>query len=144
MEVLIRQIEIEDAESIASLSGQFSYPSTPEETKDRIIKLRTYPNNCGFVAIQKNKIIGWVHVFLAVHLESSPFFEIGGLVVDENFRGQGVGKLLVEAVKTWCINKGNYKLRVRCNVIRTRTHKFYKKLGFNETKESKIFEINLK
>jgi hypothetical protein len=40
-------------------------------------------------------------------------------------------------------NKGKYKLRVRCNVKRIRAHEFYTKLGFRETKESKIFEMNL-
>ena len=50
MEIFIRQIETKDAEAIARLSSQFGYPSTAEETKDRIIKLSNYPDNCGYVA----------------------------------------------------------------------------------------------
>jgi GNAT superfamily N-acetyltransferase len=140
MEIYIRQIEIEDAEAIARLSGQFGYPSTTEETKDRIIWLSNYPDNCGYVAFYDTKMVAWIHVFLAVHVESEPFFEIGGLVVDENYRGNGIGKQLVDKVILWCKNKGKYRLRVRCNVKRIRAHEFYKKLGFHDTKESKIFE----
>jgi GNAT superfamily N-acetyltransferase len=65
------------------------------------------------------------------------------LVVDGNYRGKGVGRALINKVKEWSANKGIVKLRVRCNVKRTETHKFYKNLGFKETKEQKIFELDI-
>lgn len=143
MDIQIREMKIEDSKSVAKLSDQFGYPSTAEEIKERMLKLKEFPENCGFVAIQNDKIIGWIHVMLSVHIESSPFYEISGLVVDERFRGQGVGKRLIEEVKLWCKGRPIQKLRVRCNVTRIRSLEFYLKLGFNETKVSKIFEMNL-
>ncbi len=143
MNLQIRELSIEDAGSIAKLAGQFGYQSTEEETKERILLLKKFPDNCGFVVVSANEIIGWIHVMLSARIESSPFYEISGLVVDERFRGQGIGKQLVEKVKLWCKGKSINKLRVRCNVTRTRSHEFYLKLGFNETKISKIFDMDL-
>ncbi|HAD98712.1 MAG TPA: GNAT family N-acetyltransferase, partial [Cryomorphaceae bacterium] len=31
--------------------------------------------------------------------------------------------------------------RVRCNVIRRESHRFYEKIGFTENKEQKVFDI---
>jgi GNAT superfamily N-acetyltransferase len=144
MDLQIREMSIEDAGSIAKLSGQFGYQSSEEETKERILLLKRFPDNCCFVAVYDNEIIGWIHVMMAVRIESSPFFEISGFVVDERYRGQGFGKQLVEKVISWCKRKGINKLRVRCNVTRIRSHEFYLKQGFKETKVSKIFEVDLK
>jgi GNAT superfamily N-acetyltransferase len=143
IEVQIREMKLEDAMSVTRLSGQFGYSSSEEEIRERILLLKEFPDNCGFVAIHNNEIIGWIHVMLSVRIESSLFYEISGLVVDEHFRGQGIGKQLVDEVKKWCSDKRIPKLRVRCNVIRTKSHDFYLKLGFNETKVSKIFDMDL-
>jgi len=143
MEIKIREMKIEDAESIAALSGQFGYPSSSSEIRERMLQLKEFPDNCGFVAIFKKEIIGWIHVMLSVRIESSPFYEISGLVVDENIRGKGIGTQLVNEVKKWCYRKEIHKLRVRCNITRIKSHDFYLKLGFHETKTSKIFDLNL-
>ena len=42
-------------------------------------------NHTAFVALTDEKIVGWIHGFRALLLESKPFVEIGGLLVDENF-----------------------------------------------------------
>ncbi|MGD0709565.1 MAG: GNAT family N-acetyltransferase [Bacteroidales bacterium] len=143
MEINIREMRVEDAGSVAKLSGQFGYPSTEEETNKRMLLLKEFPDNRGFVAVHNNEIIGWIHVMLSARIESSPFYEISGLVVDERYRGQGIGAQLVDEVKSWCKGKRINKLRVRCNVTRTRTHEFYLRLGFNETKISKIFDMDI-
>jgi GNAT superfamily N-acetyltransferase len=144
MDLQIREMRIEDAISIARLSGQFGYQSSEEETKERILMLKKFPDNCGFVAIADNEIVGWIHVMLSTRIESQPFYEISGLVVDESYRGQGIGKKLVGEVKSWCNGKDIRKLRVRCNITRIRSYEFYVKSGFDETKVSKIFEMDLK
>ncbi len=47
-------------------------------------------DNCAFVAIIEGKIIGWIHAFKALRIETKPFIEIGGLVVDEIYREKKV------------------------------------------------------
>lgn len=89
-------------------------------------------------------MVGWVHGFYSLRVESDPFIEIGGLVVDENHRQKGIGVQLVEKVNTWASTKGCNKLRVRCNTIRLESHEFYNLIGFTLNKEQKVFDRGVK
>jgi len=64
-------------------------------------------------------------------------------VIDENYRKQGIGKLLVNKAREWTKEKHIDKLRVRCNRNRTEAHQFYHALGFTELKEQKVFEATI-
>jgi GNAT superfamily N-acetyltransferase len=64
--------------------------------------------------------------------------QICGLVVNENERGQGIGRKLVKYVEALFNNNG--KIRVRCNIKRELVHKFYSNLEYTLSKEQKIFE----
>jgi len=99
MEILIRKISIEDAESIAILSAQLGYDISLPETIFNIKEVMGSMDNCAFVAITEGRVIGWIHAFKSIRLETKPFIEIGGLVVHENYRGKGVGRVLVDMVK---------------------------------------------
>ncbi|MES2691672.1 MAG: GNAT family N-acetyltransferase [Bacteroidota bacterium] len=76
-------------------------------------------------------------------VESDSFVEIGGLVVHEDYRIRGVGKMLVKEVIAWSHSKKSTKIRVRCNTIRKEPHVFYNSIGFIETKEQKIVDMKL-
>ena len=143
MLLYFRNLKIEDSEAITSLSKQLGYPGTRLETETRINALLIHPDHCAFVAVMEQTIIGWIHGFYTIRLQSEPFLEIGGLVVDENYRNQQVGRKLVEQVKEWGIKKGVSKLRVRCQTKRTETHRFYQKIGFTQTKEQKVFDLDM-
>jgi len=98
-----------------------------------------HPDNVVFVACISKKVVGWIHVCINFRIESDSYAEIGGLVVDENYRGKGIGKLLVEEAERWAQEKKFTKLRVRSNVIRKNTHRFYLHFGYKEEKEQKVF-----
>jgi GNAT superfamily N-acetyltransferase len=143
MEIFIRQIIIDDATAITRLSHQLGYTITVSETSQNISAILENKDHDAFVAVHENQPIGWIGVFYAIQLESPPWCEIRGLVVDEQHRGKGIGKMLIEKAKHWGKEKGNNKLRLRCNVKRKETHLFYQHLGFNEMKEQKVFEIKI-
>lgn len=143
MEILIRDIAEQDAEAINALSTQLGYTMSIEQTVSNIRSvLRTKGHNA-FVAILENKIRGWIGVAEALQIESAPFCEIRGLIVDEKLRGRGIGKLLIEKVKQWSKETGNKTLRLRCNMTRKEAHLFYQHLGFKEIKEQKVFEMKI-
>lgn len=139
----IRKIAVEDAESIAVLSEQLGYPLPVAEIIERIKEISSKEDHIAFVASENEKIVGWIHAFKAVLLESRPFIEIGGLVVDENFRGKGIGKRLVQSVQQWSVEKNINEIRVRSHVKRKEAHRFYTTIGFTEIKEQKVFEMIL-
>ncbi|PKV51647.1 ribosomal-protein-alanine N-acetyltransferase [Aquimarina sp. MAR_2010_214] len=143
MEVSIRHARIEDAEPISLLSDQLGYKSNNNRTLNRLVEILKNKDNCVFVAVDNDKIIGWIHGFYTLRVESDPFVEIGGLVVDKNYRKNGIGKLLVEYIINWCTSKKYRLIRVRCNTIRIESHKFYKNIGFIEKKQQKIFDKQL-
>jgi GNAT superfamily N-acetyltransferase len=143
MKLLLREAITADAEDIARLSNQLGYPIPADATLLNLKTISENKNELVSVAVHEEKIVGWIHVFQTLRLESGPFCEIGGLVVDDQYRRMGIGKMLVEHIKPWCINKGTPALRVRSNVKRKEAHEFYFQLGFGENKQQKVFEIDL-
>ena len=143
MDIRVRKIRKKDAEAISLLSDQLGYVLSFVETVLQIKKLVDSGDNCVLVALHDEKIVGWIYAFKALRLETKTFIEIGGLVIDENYRGKGIGKILVSKIKEWCIEQKISSLRVRCNTKRKEAHQFYFKNGFSETKEQKVFELKI-
>jgi len=141
MKITIREAIDEDASSIASLSDQLGYTISVEATLQNLQIVNQSPNEMIRVAVHEQKVVGWIHVFLAVRLESASFCEIGGLVVDQQHRRLGIAKQLIDHIKPWCKKKGANILRVRSNIKRTEAHQFYIQNGFSELKQQKVFEM---
>ena len=133
----------EDAAAVAALSGQLGYPLSSEQILQNINAVHRSKDHDAFVAIYDSHVVGWIGVAQVMMIESLPFCEINGLVIDENLRAKGIGKLLVERAKQWAKEKGNDTMRLRCNVKRTEAHEFYRHLGFKETKQQTAFILDL-
>jgi GNAT superfamily N-acetyltransferase len=132
-----------DAPMLAELSLQLGYPTSAEEVLSRIKRLKTSPDHAILVAEQSGPVRAWIHVQRRASLESPDYAEITGMVVDEDCRGQGLGARLVDAAEAWGRRQGLQTLRVRSNVVRTRTHAFYERLGFGLAKSQKVFQKDL-
>lgn len=143
MEIGIRIAEINDSEAIFELSNQLGYKTQHIDIQARLEKILKSTDNCVYVAVTDEKVVGWIHGFYALRVESDFFVEIGGLVVDENIRKSGIGKKLVNKVIEWSKLQNCRKVRVRCNVIRKESHRFYENIGFEINKEQKVFDKNL-
>ncbi|OKL40627.1 GNAT family N-acetyltransferase [Pontibacter flavimaris] len=137
----LRPLTLTDAEAVVTLSSQLGYKASVDQTKVWLQEILASKDHCAFGVVLDERLIGWVHGFYTLHLESGAFVEIGGLVVDEHCRRTGAGRMLVEQVLAWARQKGVGKVRVRCNTQRTDSHTFYKAIGFEEVKEQKVFSI---
>ncbi len=135
----IREARRTDAEILAKLSGELGYPATSKEIAARLDKLFASSDNGIYVA-ELGFVVGWIHVAVIQTLESSAYVEMCGLVVAENHRGAGIGRLLVTAAEQWARDKGYSRLRVRTNIVREQTKKFYRELGFQTRKTQEVFE----
>ncbi len=143
MDTVIREAVVDDAQVIAALSGQLGYEMSIEHTQTYLSLLLNNDKDTVVVAIYNGMVVAWMHVFYALRVETLPFCEIAGLVVDENIRGRGIGKLLIAYAKDWCRKMNGNSLRVRTNMIRTDTHRFYQQAGFILTKEQKVFTMEV-
>ncbi|GGG22132.1 GNAT family N-acetyltransferase [Pontibacter amylolyticus] len=143
MAVTLRQITEQDAVAVAGLSELLGYSASVAAMAQRIQAVAASDDHCGYVAMAEEQVVGWIHGCYTLRLESEAFVEIAGLVVDEHYRGKGMGAMLIDEVKQWARGKGVGKIRVRCNTKRTDTHTFYRHIGFSETKEQKVFDSSL-
>lgn len=143
MPMNVREAKESDAARLAVLSVQLGYPTTPEQAVERLRVLRDRPENEVLVAEDGGTVVGWLHVCVMRFFESPPFAEVGGLVVDEAFRGRGAGKLLLDAAARWAAERGFGKLRVRSNTVRTDAHRFYERESFRKVKTQVVLDRDL-
>ena len=87
-------------------------------------------------------VVGWLHAYLALRVGVAPFVEIAGLIVDEQYRSEGIGSKLVAEAIAWAKSIG-VNVRVRSNSKRDATHNFYQERGFKLLKQQYVFEFNL-
>lgn len=139
-EFSIRCANLTDAPQLALLAGQLGYASTEEEVAARLREILADSRHVIFIAEGKDsQIAGYVEVFPLRTVASNPHVEIGGLVVDESCRSQGVGRLLMARAEEWARSTGFREARLRSSVIRERAHLFYENLGYRVNKTQKSF-----
>lgn len=143
MDIRYRIASTTDSSEIARLSGQLGYNVEKNQVIERLNKIVDQKDHVVFVAEIEGKLIGWIHAHGRYLIESPPYVEIGGLIVDSTFRGQKIGKFLVERCEEWSKLLGFKEIRVRANETRLETLIFYKKIGFENTKAQKVFKKEL-
>ncbi len=135
----IRAAAPADAEALAALSGQLGYPTTAGEVRERLAAIAARGDGVVLVAELDGVVVGWLHVLGAHLLESPDYAEIGGLVVAEEARGQGLGWRLMDAAERWARAMGYAEVHVRSNVVREAAHRFYEGLGYRRVKQQMVF-----
>ena len=142
--VSTRPAGLSDATRLCELSGQLGYPVWEAELSRRLAHLLDRSDHYLLLAeAASGQVVGWIHGAEQWILESEPNCEILGLVVDQNFRSQGVGRTLVAAVEAWAAARGLTSIRVRSNVARAESHPFYERLGFSRIKSQHVYRKSL-
>ena len=65
---------------------------------------------------------------------------IEDVVVDQNYRGKGYGKVMIEKVMELCRNKGNVTLMLTSRPSRIVANQLYQSLGF-EKRETNVYKM---
>jgi predicted N-acetyltransferase YhbS len=140
----VRPARIDDAPALAALSEQLGYPTPVAGCVERLRTLLAADRHEVLVACSScGEVLGWVHVFVALRVQSEPFAELGGLVVAASEHGRGIGRRLVEHAGVWAAHHAAVKLRVRSRTSRQAAHGFYARLGFIRTKEQLVLDRRL-
>ena len=134
MNIKILPLNIElDIEAIKKLSIQLGYPNQ-ENLSNRLAMIQKDENYISLVVEYENQIIAYTGFirFRSWELDGE-FIRIQTFVVDENHRGQGIGKLLLNAIENFA--KEHQISRVLLNSAnhegRTIAHQFYKNQGYD-------------
>jgi GNAT superfamily N-acetyltransferase len=135
----VRLPQTGDYEKIADLAEQLHYPSSANQIRMRLDTLAASRQHGVYVAeLPGGQIGGWIGLYVFHSVEQDSCAEISGLIVDEQIRSRGVGRLLLEAADRWARSKGCNAISVRSNVIRERAHQFYARNGFEHVKTQKF------
>lgn len=136
MNLKLREFQDEDIKAMAELTTQLGYPTTIEEIEIRMDKIYLQPNSKTIVAELNSEVVGYLGMTKNIPWESNDsFLRIQALIVSENFRKLGIGKLLIE----YAVRRGGYACKIQAKSIalncgnrseRESAHKFYPKLGF--------------
>lgn len=124
---------------VATLSDQLGYPVNASELSDRWQNLSHQERHALFVYEENKNVRGWIHLECVEDLIEENMAEIKALVVEENARGSGIGKALIEAAENWAKTYQLHTIYLNCNILRDRTHKFYVREGFTNYKTSHFF-----
>jgi len=140
LEIAVRLIEPRDASAVSSLIQELGYKRSPQSVSEWIAGLGASGKEAAFVACAGTEIVGWIEVSVQRRLQSAPFALIGGLVVKESFRGQGIGRRLCRHAEAWSWRQSIEKVRVTSRSSRADAHRFYTRDGYQTVKTSLVFE----
>ena len=137
---MIRIAKMSDTIELARLSEQLDYPVTDEQMEGRLQRLLSEPNNAIYVfEVSQNRLAGWAHVF-GKHLIELEYAEIGGLIVDRDYRRQGIGEKLMKKCEDWAKENGYQEVRLRSGGKRKEAHEFYVHIGYENINLQQVFK----
>jgi ribosomal-protein-alanine N-acetyltransferase len=142
MSFSVRAMRMQDIDEVVKLAARFveaphwtrsdyeqmpcpAPPAAPRTSR------RTTPQatltRCSVVALSDNNLAGFA-VASCLCLEPA---EIEGLVVDEEYRRQGIGSALIRACKDWAANAGALNIRLEVRVSNAAALALYQRHGFS-------------
>lgn len=122
--------------TIAALLDQMNSKSQPEITKEFIEKMLLSSQTTIIVARDDSSQIVGIATMTTYQALTATKTWIEDVVVDENFRGKGIGTGLIKYVLKIASEKGIKYVNLTSNPKRVEANKLYQKLGF------KIVETN--
>jgi len=105
-----------------------------EEANKEITDRISSEDSCGFVVVLDSVVVGYL-IGLILEEETgrseSKYAELEHMFVDDDYRGQGTGKELVEEFRKWAKDKGLSKIKVNVSFRNDKAINFYKKIGLD-------------
>ncbi|EEG10051.1 GNAT family N-acetyltransferase [Pseudogulbenkiania ferrooxidans] len=142
--LLLRPARAGDIDALATLSGELGYPCDPTRFAARCATLLAAPEQHFVGVVEDNgAVCGWIHAFVLTLLEADPTVEIGGLVIGANWRGQGLGAMLLDAGEQWARQRGIASVSLRSAEHRHDAHRFYLRQGYQHVKNQLMLRKTL-
>ncbi len=131
----IRPLALEqDLNNIHQLTAQLGYPSTLENIQQRWQQIHQNPHYHTLVIDHDATVIGYAGFIEQYSWEfDGGFLRIQAFVIHEDYRGQGLGKKLMDAVEQQARQHGFKRIMLNSGnrIERYPAHAFYQRLGFD-------------
>jgi ribosomal protein S18 acetylase RimI-like enzyme len=137
-ELRVREASAEDAEIIHSLAAELARavgdsPPSLENVRERLAELLEEPRARVLVA-EGDVIVGVVSLWIKPDLaHGDSVVEVPMLVISEDRRREGVGKLMMEEVQRLAAENGATLIELVATTQNNPAREFYRSLGFVET-----------
>jgi GNAT superfamily N-acetyltransferase len=139
----IRLAEDRDVERLVVLLKLGTLRPDQEDAGDResyaraLAEISQSAYNELLVAECDGQVVGTCQVFgvRQFHHRGGLCAEIEGVHVHPDFRGNGIGSLLIRHAVDVARDWGSYRVQLTSNKSRTDAHRFYERLGFTATHE---------
>ncbi len=141
MDVILREMNKFDSIKCKELTIQLGYPEQLIDFDKRFSLINKLPHHHLVVAetlVDKN-VIAWMHLEIRYLLFSTFRVEISAIIVDEKFRGNGIGKRLLNYAENWTKNCGFKEVFLYTQTNIEDMNNFYMKNGYLYAKELKMF-----
>src|SRR5919198_1853872 len=130
----LRQATPDDADRISELLGQLGYPARAAAIRRWLERLAASNADETWLAERDGEIVGLVGLHVSESLEhDGPVGKISEIVVEERLRGKGIGATLMEAAEREARRRGCVILFLTTAERGGEAHRFYRRLGFEET-----------
>jgi GNAT superfamily N-acetyltransferase len=123
-----------DAPELARLLTALGFPTEPQDVRGRWALWVGAGNSAVVADCDDRRLAGvaTLHRMSVLH-RPAPVGRITALVVDDAWRGRGVGRALVEAAEAQLARAGCGLLEVTSNQRLAGAHAFYARLGYERT-----------
>ena len=129
-----------DADAIAVLLTELGYPASAADIPGRLAAVRAAPGET--LVAEDGAVLGVGSVTrLALLHRAEPAALLSALVVRPDQRGQGVGRLLVEAAERHAAGWGCRTLELTSRDDRLAAHRFYRGLGFESASRKFVRQV---
>ncbi|MDE2900251.1 MAG: GNAT family N-acetyltransferase [Chloroflexota bacterium] len=134
-DITIRDANHGDVPALLRLLGQLDPPAeAPDEPAARaaLDAIARHPGMRLVVAETDGEVVGSVVLAVLPNLthHAQPWAQLENLIVDEAYRGQGVGRALTQWCEATARAEGCYKLQFQSRNHRKASHRFYRRLGY--------------
>ena len=144
----LRELNENDLESLIKLYEQLDGANGNYSAEDarQIWKSEIEGNNKlkYFGAVENGKVISTCYVLIIPNLTrlGSSIAFVENVVTDKDYRGQGLGRKVMEKAIDFARERNCYKVILQSASFRKEAHQFYKNIGFDgESKKAFIMKL---
>jgi len=143
MTIAIREMGPADISACRLLLSQLGYDLTLQEVKRRYDAIREKQDHAVFVGEQDGQVVALLHLYERPAFDKPPEVIVQALVVDQNCRGTGVGKSMMNMAERWAADRRFSSVALTSSVSRSDAHSFYNRIGYKVEATSHLFRKNV-
>ena len=138
----VREALVADVDRIRALAGQLGYDVSAQHVRERLDD-RDDRREVFVAIVPRVGVVGWIGVAVREAMLGERRTEIEGLVVEDEYRSNGIGAILLARAEQWARDNGCGTVRLLANILRERAHAFYLNHGYDILKSDHVFEKDL-